>query len=261
MLWRRAGSGGPARVGSQSVLRAFAEGRLFGEMTGSGRPWVLALHGWGRTRADFDASLEGLDALAVDLPGFGASPEPPEAWGGADYADAVVPLLDEMETPAVILGHSFGGQVAVQLAARHPERVAALVLTGTPLVRRPQGPVSRSFRLARRLHRLGVLSDDYMEALRRKRGSADYKAARGIMRDVFVRVVNEHYDDDLAALRCPVELVWGADDAAAPLAQAQVAGGMIDDVRVTVLDGVGHFTPQAAPGALRDAVLRHRPQR
>jgi pimeloyl-ACP methyl ester carboxylesterase len=104
-----------------------------------------------------------------------------------------------------------------------------------------------------------VLSDDYMEKLRQEHGSADYRAARGTMRDVFVRVVNESYDDDLAALRCPVELVWGADDTAAPLAQAKEAAERIADVRLTILDGVGHFTPQAAPDALREAALRHRP--
>ncbi|HUQ39710.1 MAG TPA: alpha/beta hydrolase [Acidimicrobiales bacterium] len=241
------------------MLRAFADGRLFGETTGTATPWVLALHGWGRSRSDFDTVLEGLDALAVDLPGFGASPEPPEPWGGAEYAAAVAPLLDDLASPVVILGHSFGGQVAVHLAARHPDRVGALVLTGTPLVRRPKGKASTGFRLARRLYGWGVLSDDYMEKLRQKHGSADYRAARGTMRDVFVRVVNESYDDDLAALACPVELVWGADDAAAPLAQAEEAAGRIADARLTVLPGVGHFTPQAAPDALREAVLRHRP--
>jgi hypothetical protein len=64
-----------------------------------------------------------------------------------------------------------------------------------------------------------------MEQARQRHGSADYRAAEGIMRDVFVRLVNERYDDELAALRCPVELVWGDDDADVPIAVAAAVAG------------------------------------
>jgi hypothetical protein len=71
------------------VLRAFADGTIFGDAYGASPPRVLALHGWRRDRSDFRAVLDGLDALAVDLPGFGASPAPPSAWGSAEYARAL----------------------------------------------------------------------------------------------------------------------------------------------------------------------------
>ena len=56
-----------------------------------------------------------------------------------------------------------------------------------------------------------------MEALRRRRGSDDYRNATGVMRDVLVIAVNEDYEDLLPRITCPVELVWGDDDTAAPL--------------------------------------------
>src|SRR5436309_7264659 len=105
------------------MLTAFDDGRLFGATTGDGHPWVLALHGWRRTHRDFDRVLAGIDAIALDLPGFGASPEPPDAWGSAAFADAITPVLDTFDTAPVVLGHSFGGRVAVQLAAAYPDRV------------------------------------------------------------------------------------------------------------------------------------------
>ncbi|MDP8992943.1 MAG: alpha/beta hydrolase, partial [Actinomycetota bacterium] len=111
------------------VLKTFAGGRLFGAAHGTAPAAVLGLPGWARTHRDFDAVFDGLDAVAVDLPGFGASPEPPEAWGAAGYAEAVAPVLDDMAYPVVVLGHSFGGRVAVHLAVRRPDRVAGLVLT------------------------------------------------------------------------------------------------------------------------------------
>ena len=86
-----------------------------------------------RQRKDFDGVLDGLDAIALDLPGFGgASPEPAAAMDAAGYADAVAPALDACAPGVVVLGHSFGGRVAVNLAATHPDRVGALVLTGVP---------------------------------------------------------------------------------------------------------------------------------
>ena len=59
------------------MLKTFAGGRLFGECYGQGTAWVLAFHGWMRSHRDFDEVLEGIEAIAVDLPGFGAAPAPP----------------------------------------------------------------------------------------------------------------------------------------------------------------------------------------
>ena len=248
------------------MLKSFADGAIFGETLGSGPPRVLALHGWRRERGDFRRALDGVDALALDLPGFGASPPPPAAWGSGEYAAALIPVLDSFDAPPVVLGHSFGGRVAVHLAAAVPDRVAALVLTGVPLLR-PASAGSGSgagrkpplgFRVARALHRRGLLPDDRMEALRRRHGSADYRAATGVMREVLVRVVNETYEEQLRAVQCPVELVWGDDDTAAPIDVAQRAAEILGPERatLTVLPGAGHLTPSTAPDALRDAVTR-----
>ncbi|MDQ3573540.1 MAG: alpha/beta hydrolase [Actinomycetota bacterium] len=242
------------------MLRSFADGQLFGAAHGVTPASVLALPGWARTHRDFDATLEGLDAIAVDLPGFGASPEPPEAWGGAGYAEAVAPVLDEMARPAVVVGHSFGGRVAVHLALLRPERVAALVLTGVPLLRRPGSSPAKAalaYRAARALHRRGLVGERAMGALRERYGSADYRAAKGIMRQVLVRVVNETYEEQLAAVACPVELVWGEDDAEVPVTVAEAASRLLADASLTVVPGAGHMVPQRAPAELRDAVTRH----
>ena len=243
------------------MLTAFANGRLFGVAHGSGRPSVLALHGWGRSSADFHAALQGLDAIALDLPGFGATPAPPEVWGSGDYASAVAAVIDDMSAPVVVLGHSFGGRVAVHLAAARTDEVEGLVLSGVPLVR-PPGSVPRppapAYRAGRALHRRGLLPDRLMESLRRRYGSADYTKASGVMRGVHVRVVNETYEAELAAVKCPVELVWGDDDAEVPLAVAEAAAALLAHATVHVVPGAGHLTPLTAPDALRGAVERVR---
>lgn len=240
------------------ALRAFADGRLFGTRYGSGPPRVLALHGWGRSHSDFDQVLDGLDAIGLDLPGFGASPEPSEAGGAAMYAAAIEAVLDDCMTPVILVGHSFGGRVAVHLAQRRPGAVAGLVLSGVPLLHRAQrkGKPALRYRIGRALHRVGILRDRHIEGLRDKYGSADYRAASGVMRDVLVITVNESYEDQLKTISAPVELVWGDNDDAAPPEIAFRSEALLVDARLTLLHGTGHFVPTTAPAEMRAAIKR-----
>jgi pimeloyl-ACP methyl ester carboxylesterase len=242
------------------MLRAVSDG-IFGEQHGTFPARVLALPGWMRPRSDFRLVLDGYDALALDLPGFGgASPEPAAPTGASGYASAVAPALGACSDQVVVLGHSFGGRVAVNLAVQHPDRVAALVLTGVPRLVEPERvpTPSAGFRLMRWLHSHGLLSDERMEAVRRSRGSDDYRAATGVMRDVLVMAVNEHYQEILPDVRCPVELVWGDDDTAAPLDDAERAASLFGaGAALTIVPGAGHLTPLTAAPALRAALDRH----
>jgi pimeloyl-ACP methyl ester carboxylesterase len=246
------------------MLSALAGGRLLGVRYGSSPARVVALHGWQRSHADFDLVLEGLDAVAPDLPGFGATAPPPECWGAADYAGALAPVIEDEAPPVVVVGHSFGGRVATMLAAQRPQLVRALILSGVPLLRppgtAPPAPALR-YRVARALARAGVLSPARLEQQRQRYGSDDYRAASGVLRDVLVTVVGETnngtYRDALTALACPVELVWGEDDVVAPPPVAVAAAALVRDARLTMLPGVGHLTPLEAPGALREAIERY----
>jgi pimeloyl-ACP methyl ester carboxylesterase len=243
------------------ALRAFADGALFAEAFGDGQPRVLALHGWGRRSSDYRQALTGLGALAVDLPGFGASPPPDSVIGAEGYASILSPILEEFTHPPVLVGHSFGGRVAVCMAATEPGRVGGLVLTGVPLVRltATKSP-SAAFRAIRALNRSGWVSDDRMEQIRRRRGSADYRAVTGIMRDILVKVIGESYQPQLRKLTSPVELLWGAADTEVPVAVAESARDEIvsagGTVTLKVLEGIGHLVPTQAPESLRAVVER-----
>jgi pimeloyl-ACP methyl ester carboxylesterase len=248
------------------VLKSFAGGQLFGGLWGPGVPTVLALHGWQRTHHDFAAALDpgrhggGPSVAALDLFGFGATPPPPEVWGSAEYAMRLMPLFEEPGTLAervVLVGHSFGGRVAVHLATLVPDRIERVVLTAVPLLDR-QGRRSRpvvAYRLARRLHRMGVVGEARMEVLRNRYGSPDYRAAQGVMRGVFVRVLDERYVDQMAAIQCPVDLLWGEADTDVPLEVAERAQKIFPSARLQTLPGIGHLTPTEAPAQLRAVVL------
>lgn len=237
------------------VITALADGRLLAEKTGASPAAVVALHGWGRSGTDFAAIVDGLDALAIHLPGFGISPEPASAWGSEQYADDLALAL-EGQPPAIFVGHSFGGRVAVRLAAKHPHLVQGLVLTGVPLVRLQAAPkAAASYRLVRWLARRGLVSQKTLEAQKHKHGSADYRAAQGVMRDIMVTAVGENYDADLARISAPVCMVWGENDTAAPADAGHAASRMITNARFRVVANAGHLLEGALVPAVREELL------
>ena len=246
------------------ALRSFVNGELFAEVYGEGPPRVLALHGWARRGNDFGQVLTGIPALAPDLPGFGVSPAPQSAIGAEGYADIVSEMLPAFDRPPVLVGHSFGGRIAVCLAARLPDAFAALVLTGSPVVRAhlPRRP-PWSYRAMRGLNKIGIVPDARMEARRQKSGSTDYRNVSGVMRDVLVKVVNESYEQQLRDIVCDVHLVWGSSDREVPVSVARMAADVVRQTgdpndlsraELKVLDGVGHHVPLEAPEALRSVI-------
>jgi pimeloyl-ACP methyl ester carboxylesterase len=245
------------------VLRAYRGGLVFGELVGDSPPAVVLLHGWRRSHQDFAALAQGLHArgvssLALDLPGFGASPPPTVATGASGYADNVATLLRELGgPPTVLVGHSFGGRVATVLAATYPELVSHVVLTGVPLLRTGSGATSPlAYRLLRRGARWRVVSPARLEKARQRYGSADYRAANGVMRDVLVTVVNEEYSSYLSEFRVGLDLVWGANDTVVPPDVARRAQLLVTGSHLHVVEGVSHLLPSEAPDTLLEPLLK-----
>lgn len=250
----------------KTVLRAYGEGNIFGQAYGDGPARVLWLHGWGRTGGDFAAAAnqlarEGVASVALDLPGFGASPLPSTAGGSELYARLLEPVLDQLDaSPVVLVGHSNGGRVATSLTLARPERVRALVLSGAPLVRLAAARRAPwAYRVVRALHRRGVVSDARMESSRQRYGSSDYRNATGLLREILVASVNESFETRLARVAVPVALVWGANDHDVPLDVAErIETALVasPDVVLDVVADTGHLVPTERPAELAAHVRR-----
>ncbi|MFN7913885.1 MAG: alpha/beta hydrolase [Vicinamibacterales bacterium] len=220
---------------------------------------LLFLHGWGGTRE----SLRGIAALfqheycvhLFDLPGFGEAPPPPELWGTIEYADLVQQyILDRVQAPVVLVGHSFGGRVSVRLASRRLPLVHEVVLIGVPGL--PQPALSRrairrtGIRLLRRvlLALKPVIGDRGLRWHSSRFGSKDYQNA-GAMRAVLVKTVNEDLTESAANIACRVLLIWGAEDAEAPVWQARRYAELLGDrATLVLLPHKDHF-PYTGTGA------------
>lgn len=248
------------------MLKAFANGQLFGQVYGDGTPQILWLHGWGRSSTDFATAADilaqsGIASVALDLPGFGASPLPSFVGGAREYADLLAPVVREIfgEAAPAVVGHSFGGRVAIVMAARHPEMFSTLILTGAPLLAR-EGAPRRSpwaYRAVKKLAALGLLSPARLERAKQKYGSADYRAATGQLRDILVATVGESYEAELALVTTPTTLVWGADDRDVPVT---IARRSIDQMKaatnLVVLEHVGHLVPVQAAELLASEISK-----
>ena len=101
--------------------------RVHYEIGGHGERKVVLLHGWGCSEKLMagisDALTPDMTVLRVDFPAHGESGFPPQPWGVPDFAANLLELLTKLDfLPCSVIAHSFGGRVAIELAADHPER-------------------------------------------------------------------------------------------------------------------------------------------
>jgi|CXWL01.1.fsa_nt_gi pimeloyl-ACP methyl ester carboxylesterase len=227
----------------------------FSSLGNSPQPALLILHGWG-LKSDYYQDLGKLLAddfrvLIPDLPGFGKTPAPKKIYDVSAYAAAVKKLLnDEDIDEVVIVGHSFGGRIALSLAQSSPKLVKALVLTGTPGVEK--------FHLKRSLKRAvywtaakGMKIISFLPPVKRLRARfyqhRDLGTLSGVMKETFLRVIKQDLTPLLKSLRQPVLLLWGARDQMVPVYDAERMLKLIPHSYLKIFTKVGHKLPYQLP--------------
>jgi pimeloyl-ACP methyl ester carboxylesterase len=218
---------------------------------GEGAP-ILLLHGWGTQLESLTPVIEHLArkrrVFALDFPGFGASEFPPQDWSVGDYTNWLARFLDQFGLEKLdLLGHSFGGRVAIKFSAACPERVSRLILIDSAGVR--QYDTTPRFRLIQAGARLGKPLLNLLPVRLRKRvqwrlyraaGSTDYLTA-GRLKGTYAKVIAEDLEPFLPQVRARTLLIWGEADKATPLADARVMAAHIPDNRLVVIPNAGHY--------------------
>lgn len=221
---------------------------------GTARP-VLMLHGWGASLKLMQPLGERLAALGYgvfipDMPGFGESDPPPVAWTVPDYAKFVVAYMDAHELAQVYLfGHSFGGRLGLVLGADYPDRIVRMALAdaaGVPEKKVPTADIRlRGYKAIRDgLYKVGakVLADDLRQRYNARYGSTDFQAASGVMRETFVKVVNQDLRPYAKRVQPSTLLFWGDKDEDTPLWQGRELESLIPDAGLIVYEGAGHYS-------------------
>lgn len=232
------------------------------ERSGTG-PRLLFLNGSGASIAGSAATIETLsnnfDLAVHDQRGLGATDVAPGPYSMAGYASDAIALLDHLDWPtAYVIGISFGGMVAQELAVTWPERVSRLALVCTssggaggssyPLHTRADVPDEQQDALTLRLLD-NRFTPDWLSknpkqlpladfALSRRRAETSDDQQRGEALQLEAR---SHHDvwDRLHRITCPTLVACGRFDDMAPLANGQAIASRIPQARLTVFEG-GH---------------------
>ena len=153
---------------------------------------ILLLHGWGQNiemmKPVGDNFSDRFRITILDFPGFGKSEEPKEPWDIEKYSIMLEKFVKAVNIKKpIVIGHSFGGRVAIRYSARNP--IEKLVLFGSPCIRITEN-LSLTVKFLKKLKTLPGLNS-FGEYMKKYIGSRDYKAASPIMRQTLVDVVNE----------------------------------------------------------------------
>lgn len=227
--------------------------RLHYDETGpADAPAVVLMHGWGcdhSTVRSIAVILEpGLHVYNLDLPGHGQSDEPPTAWGVYEYTDFVEEFCRRLgiDNPTLI-GHSFGGRLALVWSSRRP--ISRMVLVDAAGIK-PRRSLSYyrkvyTFKAAKKILPLLLGQKNgsrIIDRWRNKAGSADYRNSSPVMRAVMSRCVNQDLKHLMPDIKASTLLVWGDKDTATPLRDARYMEKHIPDAGLVVFEGAGHYS-------------------
>lgn len=199
---------------------------------------ILLLHGWGQNiemmKPLGDAFFDRFRITIIDFPGFGKSEEPKEPWDIEKYNLMLEVFVKEVGIKKpIVIGHSFGGRVAIRYSARNP--IEKLVLFGSPCIRISE-ELPLSVKLLKKLKTLPGMNS-LGEYMKQYIGSRDYKAASPIMRQTLVDVVNEDLSKFAREIEEPTLLIWGEHDTEAPVNEAKELEKIMIDAALIILPG------------------------
>jgi len=231
---------------------------------------VILLHGWGGSSKSLAALQEklatkGFRVYNLDLPGFGLSEFPEKPMHLSDYVELLAEFLTSLglDRP-IIVGHSFGGKVAVKTAVLKPELLSALVLINVSGLKphnstkkKILAPISKPFRLLFSLPVLkylyAPLRQLYYRFIVREK---DYYRS-GKLRDTFVNIVNEHLDEELSQVNINTLIIWGAEDKVTPLWMGEKLNREIAGSRLEVVADIGHALPLKQPAIVAEIIYNY----
>lgn len=239
----------------------------------AGQPSVVFVHGNGLDHTVWHVQSRyfahhGRNALAVDLPGHGRS-------GGdalesiADMADWIADVLAALDVErAAVVGHSMGSLVALETAARHPERVAKLALIGTAVPMAVSAPLLDAARADSHdaFDMINLWGHSYAGQMGGNQAPGMWMSTSAIRLlersgpGVLYKGLNAcneytHGLESGAKVRCPTLLVLGELDAMTPTRAARELEKAIPHARCKVLPACGHMLMAERPNQVLDELI------
>ncbi|HMO18670.1 MAG TPA: alpha/beta hydrolase [Oligoflexia bacterium] len=244
---------------------------VYSEILGSKQHNVLPLiilHGWWNSSHTIRPLAEKLQTFTeihlIDLPGHGNTPPPKEIWNMQNFAECIKEYLDKKDIKkAHFIGHSFGGKTIIKLAFLYPQLLDHIVLIGASGIR-PKPKLKRKIyfsflALLRKFIRfkntkLGqrIYQNWYIPRF----ASRDYLNSDGIMRQTFVKTLNEELKQELTDIMAPTLLIWGENDDESPPQVGKEMASLIKNSHLVLIPNQGHHPFLGGSGALVAGYIR-----
>jgi len=195
---------------------------------------LIVLHGWGSNKnlmkSTFAPYMDSFRHIYIDLPGFGKS-TCSLTLKTSDYTRIVELLMIHMNASKdIILGHSFGGKVALLLDPK------VLVLVASAGIY-----IEKSFKIKAKIALFKALKIFGFAKLRSLFADEDAKTLSEPMYKTFKNVVNEDFSYEFSDYSGKALLCWGKEDTATPLSSAEKIHALIKDSTLKVYEGDHYF--------------------
>jgi len=232
---------------------------------------IVILHGWGvsmsgRKYDELKKLLEkdGYTVYTPDLPGFGNNPIGKDVLVFEDYIQFVHNFITQKikQKKVILLGHSFGGRVAIKFTVQYPELVDVLILTGASGIPRPLPSVKKRLvygitKLTRPLFSIPPLSFVYRffrKAVYYSIGEMDYYKA-GSLTQTFKNVYQVSVIPDLDKISVPTLLIWAQLDTFTPVSDGKLMHEKIPQAQMVIVPAATHRLPYEEPKAFEKAII------
>lgn len=238
------------------------------KIAGTG-PMVLILHGWRHNSQHWQPVQEilaqnGFQVIALDLPGFGLSQDPPRPWTIEDYKNFVFAFLRELNiTSCHLIGHSFGGRITIKMAATNSPVLNKVVIcdgAGINVVVGWKKKLVISFaQVFSWIFKNPILDPIYkkiQQMVYTALKSDDFLQVNETMRGVFLNANREDLRHLLPYIPFETLLVWGENDRLTPVENAYVMQREIKGAKLEIIKGVGHSPHVKEPQILANIIVK-----
>lgn len=217
---------------------------------------ILILHGWNLNSAKYQPLItefkkKGFKVDCFDLPGFRNTSLLTKPFTIADYGKYVLDHIEQKKFKEVIIvGHSFGGRIGIFLSVNFPDKVKALILSGTPGLGKDLTQKEAIYLLAAKSGKIifsipiiSKLQDMARKSLYKMAGSYDYYNTRGVLRETFKNIINFRLEPVLGKIRQPTLIIWGKEDKIVPVKVAYKMNGLIKNSEIVIIPESRHGVP------------------
>ena len=211
---------------------------------GNSKNYIVFLHGWGADKNSFfwlKDYFSNYTLVFVDFTGFGESNEPLKPYSVSDYVMELKNLLGEFEIDNLVLvGHSFGGRVAIKysfLYQNNYDKFKLCLIDSAGI--KPKRGIKYYYRVY--LYKFYKKFFPNSKAIKRF-GSTDYKQLSNVMKQTFVNVVNEDLSFFAKYITAKTKIIWGENDKETKMYMAKKLNKLIKNSSLDIIEGAGHFS-------------------